>query len=96
MKIYLLNFMSALKKRATRGNQVNVLQHIHGYLKNSLHADDKEELLQTIENYRIGHVPLIVPITLLNHYFRKHPNTYIAKSWYMKPYPIELCLQNRI
>ena len=95
-EIYLLNFMSALKKRATRGNQVNVLQHIHGYLKNSLHTDDKEELLQTIENYRIGHVPLIVPITLLNHYFRKYPNTYIAKSWYMKPYPIELCLQNRI
>ena len=95
-EIYLVNFMSALKRRATRGNHANVLQHIHGYLKNSLSAEDKEELLQTIENYRIGHVPLIVPITLLNHYFRKYPNTYIANSWYMKPYPAELCLQNQI
>jgi len=41
-------------------------------------------------------LPLIVPITLLNHFFRKHPNDYISNSWYMNPYPAELCLQNQI
>ena len=95
-KKYLLRFMSALKKRASRGNHVNVLQHIQGYLKVSLDADDKKELVRTIENYRKGQIPLIVPITLLNHYFRKYPNAYISNSWYMNPYPEELRLQNAI
>ena len=93
---YLLGLMQALKIRATRKNHVNVLQHIQGYLKNHLGADDKQELVQTIENYRLGLLPLIVPITLLNHFFRKHPNEYISNSWYMNPYPSELCLQNAI
>jgi len=93
---YLLLLMEALKIRATRKNHVNVLQHIQGYLKNYLDPDDKQELRQTIENYRMGQLPLIVPITLLNHFFRKHPDDYIANSWYMQPYPAELCLQNTI
>ena len=95
-KKYLIGFMKALKKTATRRNHVNVLQHIQGYLKVSLDADDKKELVRTIENYRKGQLPLIVPITLLNHFFRKYPNTYISNSWYMKPYPEELMLQNSI
>ena len=93
---YLHTFMQALKIRATRGKHVNVLQHIQGYLKNHLDSDDKQELVQTIERYRIGRLPLIVPVTLLNHFFRKFPNDYIADSWYMQPYPSELSLQNTI
>jgi len=41
-------------------------------------------------------VPLIVPITLLNHFFRKFPDEYIKNSWYMRPYPAQLSLQNMI
>jgi len=93
---YILTTMKALKKRASRGNHVNVLQHIQGYLKNDLDADDKAELTEAIGNYHKGLLPLIVPITLLNHHFRRNPDEYIARSWYMRPYPAEMCLQNRI
>ncbi|MCI5107997.1 MAG: DUF523 and DUF1722 domain-containing protein [Pseudomonadales bacterium] len=93
---YLLRFMSLMKIRATRKNHVNVLQHIQGYLKNHLDGDDKQEMVQTIDKYRQGQLPLIVPITLLNHHFRKFPNEYISNSFYMDPYPEELCLQNAI
>ena len=93
---YLLELMAGLKIRATRKNHVNTLQHIQGYLKNYLDKEDKQEMIQTIENYRTGMIPLIVPITLLNHFFRKHPNDYIENSWYMRPYPAELSLQNTI
>lgn len=95
-KEYLHEFMALMKIRATRKNQVNVLQHIQGYLKNHLDSDDKQELMQTIERYRKGQVPLIVPITLLNHHFRRNPDDYILNSYYMNPYPEELCLQNVI
>lgn len=93
---YLHRFMDLLKLRATRKNHVNVLQHIQGYLKNHLDSEDKQELVQTIDKYRQGQLPLIVPVTLLNHHFRRHPNDYISDSYYLNPYPEELCLQNVI
>lgn len=94
--VYLRMLMTALKRKATRGKHANVLLHVQGYLKKQLDADDKAELSEAIAQYLRGQVPLIVPITLLNHFFRKHPNDYIRDSWYMRPYPAEMSLQNDI
>lgn len=93
---YLLDLMQSLKVKATSKNHVNVLQHIQGYLKNHIDADDKKELVEQIGNYKRGQVPLIVPISLLNHFFRKYPNEYISQSYYMQAYPAEMSLQNLI
>lgn len=93
---YLEAMMLNLKVIATKKNHVNTLQHIQGYLKNSLDAGDKEELTAAIKDYRNGLLPLIVPITLLRHHFRKFPNEYITHSYYMSPYPGELMLLNHI
>ncbi len=79
--------MTLLKTKASRRNHVNVLQHIQGYLKRELEPDDKRELVEIIEQYRLGAVPLIAPITLLRHHFRKNPDQYIAHSCYMQPWP---------
>ena len=91
---YFTLMMSTLATVATRKNHVNTLQHIQGYLKRDLDSDDRAELVETIDAYREGVVPLIVPITLLKHHFRKAPDTYIANSWYMSPYPASLKLRN--
>jgi uncharacterized protein YbgA (DUF1722 family)/uncharacterized protein YbbK (DUF523 family) len=91
---YIAQLMIALKKVASRKSHVNVLQHIQGYLKKQLNADDKAELCEVIERYRQGEVPLIVPLTLLKHHFRKNPDPYIEDSYYMSPYPQELQLIN--
>ena len=93
---YLENMMLTLKVIATKKNHVNTLQHIQGYLRQDLDADDKAELGVVIEDYRLGLLPLIVPITLLRHHFRKHPNDYITESYYMAPHPGELMLLNHI
>ena len=93
---YILLLMKKLKKVASRKNHVNVLQHIQGYLKKELNADDKAELCELIEAYRRGEVPLIVPLTLLKHHFRKCPDPYIEESYYMSPYPQELKLINQL
>ena len=93
---YLVELMACLKIVATRGNHVNVLQHIQGYLKTKLDGDDKQELVETIEGYRLGNVPLIVPLTLLRHHFRKQPDAFIDESYYMIPHPAELSLLNEI
>jgi len=93
---YLQSLMRILTIKATRKNHVNVLQHIQGYLKPYLSADDKAEMQEIITQYHQGLVPLIVPITLLRHYFRQYPNEYIAKSSYLYPHPNELMLLNRL
>ena len=80
---YIRGFMEALEHRATRKRHTNVLMHLSGYLKKRLSADDKAELLELIEAYRLGRLPLIAPITLLNHHFRRFPDPYIAKQVYL-------------
>jgi len=93
---YVVDLLACLKIVATRGNHVNVLQHIQGYLKTKLDGDDKQELIEVIESYRLGTVPLIVPLTLFRHHFRKQPDAFIEQSYYMKPHPAELALLNEI
>ncbi len=93
---YISKLMIVLKKVAEPKHHVNVLQHIQGYLKAELAPDDKAELCELIERYRRGEVPLIVPITLLKHHFRKNPDPYIEDSYYMTPYPPELRLSNQL
>jgi uncharacterized protein YbgA (DUF1722 family)/uncharacterized protein YbbK (DUF523 family) len=95
-KTYLTQAMTLLKSRATKSNHANTLKHIQGYLKKFIDADDKLELNETIEQYRMGYVPLVVPITILRHHFRKHPNDYINESLYLCPHPGELMLLNSL
>lgn len=96
LKQYLSKMMVILKLRASRKGHVNTLQHLQGYLKNYISADDKAELVDIIDQYRNGLLPLIVPITLLRHHFRRFPNEYITDSYYMKPHPKELMLLNSL
>ncbi len=91
---YIQGAMTTLKKLATRGNHVNVLQHIQAYLKRELAREEKAELVEVIARYRNGEVPLSVPIALLKHHFRKAQNPFIARSWYLHPDPGELALMN--
>lgn len=93
---YFSRFMSALKKIANRGSHTNVLQHISGYIKRSLAADERQELQTLISQYRSGIVPLIVPLTLLKHHFKRHPDHYIAGQVYLQPHPENLSLRNAI
>ncbi|TCD24575.1 DUF1722 domain-containing protein [Pseudomonas sp. IC_126] len=93
---YFSQLMAALKKNASRGNHSNVLQHLSGYLKKHLEGDDKQELQRLITQYREGIVPLVVPLTLLKHHFRRHPDRYVASQAYLQPHPEDLSLRNGI
>lgn len=88
--------MQALAQRATRKRHANVLMHVMGYLKSHLDAGDKAELLEIIDQYRRGQVPLIVPITLLRHHLRRFPDPYIDRQYYLRPHPDELMLRNSL
>lgn len=93
---YEAELMTALKRRVGRKRHVNVLQHIQGYLKDRIDGDAKRELADSIEAYRREEVPLVVPVTLLRSWFRRHPDDYIGEQWYLDPYPESLGLRNAI
>ena len=91
---YVNLLMEALKLKATPAKNSNVLQHMMGYFKKELSGDEKQELLETIQLYRQGHYPFIVPMTLMNHYVRKYDQTYLKQQVYLTPHPVELHLRN--
>ena len=93
---YFSELMKALKQCATRRTHTNVLQHISGYLKQSISPEDKQEVQQLIGQYLHGIVPLVVPLTLLKHHFRLHPHPYISRQVYLQPHPENLSLRNAI
>lgn len=94
--LYFNQLMQALKKTATRGTHSNALQHLSGYLKEYLDTADRQELHRLIGQYRQGQIPLIVPLTLLKHHLRKHPDTYLSTQAYLQPYPEALGLRNAV
>ena len=86
--------MQAMERKATVKKHINVIQHMLGYFKKELTSDEKQEMLEILEHYRNGDYPLIVPLTLLNHYVRKYDPPYLRKQYYLNPHPLELQLRN--
>jgi uncharacterized protein YbgA (DUF1722 family)/uncharacterized protein YbbK (DUF523 family) len=96
MEEYASVFMEGLKIKTTTKKNVNVLQHIFGFLKNHLTADEKKDIGNVIEDYRKEIIPLIVPVTLLRHYIQKNNVQYILDQVYLNPHPKELMLRNHV
>lgn len=93
---YISQLMEVLKAQASRKRHVNVLQHVLGYLRKHVDAANRADLVDVIDDYRRGVVPLVVPVTLLKHHFRRSPNSYISQQVYMDPHPRELMLRNTL
>jgi len=88
--------MESLYLKTSPKKNANVLQHMVGYFKEQLSSDERQELLDVIDFYRKGHIPLIVPVTLINHYVRKYDQPYLKQQVYLNPHPLELQLRNHV
>jgi uncharacterized protein YbgA (DUF1722 family) len=93
---YLTMLMEGLQLLATPKKNTNVLQHMAGYFKDKLSAEEKQEMQEVITSYHDGLVPLIVPVTLLRHYVRKYKESYLIRQVYLNPHPLELMLRNHV
>ena len=89
-------FMEALAARTTIKKHVNVLQHIMGFFKRRLSAAEKRELSGLIGDYATGIVPLVVPITLINHHVARFDVAYVRDQVSRRPHPKELMLRNHV
>jgi uncharacterized protein YbgA (DUF1722 family) len=95
---YIQALMAAIANPAPRKQHCNVLHHLLGYLKKLISSADKQELLNTIDHYRQGIVPLIVPMALLRHHFEhwREQQRYVLEQFYLDPYPYQLGLRSQV
>jgi len=93
---YQTTLMTALRKIARPRSHCNVLHHIVGYFKKLLTAEQRREILEVIDDYRRGYVPLVAPIVLLRHYVHLHDVAYLKGQTYLDPHPKELMLRNHV
>ncbi|MBW2468680.1 MAG: DUF523 and DUF1722 domain-containing protein [Deltaproteobacteria bacterium] len=93
---YEASLMEALALKTTPKKNLNVLQHLMGYFKKQLSRDEKQELMEVFQQYRQEFVPLVVPITLINHFVRKYDQQYLKMQTYLNPHPVELKLRTHV
>ncbi|MCG8553421.1 MAG: DUF523 and DUF1722 domain-containing protein [Desulfobacterales bacterium] len=91
---YEILLLKALDLKTTTKKNINVLMHILGFFKKNLSADEKQEMLSLFDQYKQGYVPLVVPLTLVNHYVRKYDQPWLRDQTYLNPHPFELKLRN--
>lgn len=90
------NFMEGLAVRASAKKHANVLDHLMGYFSEELSAAERRELVELIREFRTGLLPLIAPITLMQHYVKKYEVAYLADQMYLDPAPKELIPRNYV
>jgi uncharacterized protein YbgA (DUF1722 family) len=93
---YTVAFMEALAQRATPRRHVNVLHHCLGFFRKRLDAASRAEMLELVEDYRAGLVPLVVPVTLVRHHASRLGVEYLTGQVYLEPHPKELMLRNHV
>ena len=93
---YFSLLLEALKLKKTVKKNYNVLLHVGAYFKKDLEPEERTELKELAGRYYNSFVPLVVPLTLINHYARKYNKTYLKEQWYLNPHPVELGLLNHV
>ncbi|WP_332921575.1 DUF523 and DUF1722 domain-containing protein [Persicobacter psychrovividus] len=91
-KEYIALLMETIKQPAKKNGILNALQHVYGYFKNKVDEDEKKYLLEMLEDYKEGFVPLIMVRRALSHLAEKHENEYILQQNLIKRYPKHLNL----
>jgi uncharacterized protein YbgA (DUF1722 family) len=89
-------FMSTMSRIATAPRHTNVLMHMADHLERLVDAGSRRELVDSIDEYRRGLAPLVVPLALIRHHVRVHDVAYLAGQAYLEPHPRELMLRNHV
>ncbi|MCG6202080.1 YbgA family protein [Psychromonas antarctica] len=90
---YVALFMQVLSTLPTRKSHSNTMSHLQGYFKSHLNSEQRVDLAHNIDKYRQGLLPLMAPLTLINHYLALYPDPYLVQQVYLHPHPDELKLR---
>jgi uncharacterized protein YbbK (DUF523 family)/uncharacterized protein YbgA (DUF1722 family) len=80
---YTSELMRSMTLLATPKKHANVLMHMLGYFRGQIDTGDREELLNAINEYRVGRMSRLVALTLLRHHVRRCQVAYLAGQTYL-------------
>ncbi|MBU3013829.1 DUF523 and DUF1722 domain-containing protein [Poseidonibacter lekithochrous] len=89
-------FLRAISLKGSISNTYNVLLHLYGYFKKDITKDEKTEILDTLEEFKTGLIPLIAVVKILNLYIKRFDIEYLKAQKFLNPYPKELALRSKV
>lgn len=75
---------------AKAASHINVCQHIAGYFKKELSAEEKEDFQTLLKRYKEEKVPLSAVLSVLNTWTVRFRSGYLKDQTYFEPYPSDL------
>lgn len=87
---YELHLNRLLLRTPSKGQVINVMLHIFGYISKELSAKEKAYFLDTLESYQNQHIPQSTVMTLLQSWVIRFDITYLLEQTIFEPFPKEL------
>lgn len=93
---YEKEFLETIAQKGDIKKTYNVLLHMYGYFKKVISKEEKEEILEVIEDYKNKIIPLVVVMRVLKLYANRFQVEYLQTQKFLSPYPKELALRSDI
>jgi len=87
---YEYHLQLAFSKSPRCTSNINVLKHTFGYISNHLNPNEKKLFLDSLEQFRQGHVGLSVPINIMKSWIVRFDQPYLKEQTFFSPYPQDL------
>ncbi len=83
---YRRKLLKILALPSDRRDNTNVLMHLQGYFRPFISSARRQQLAETIDEYRRGLLPLSVPQHSLRNLLAEYPHPWLASQRYLFPY----------
>jgi uncharacterized protein YbgA (DUF1722 family)/uncharacterized protein YbbK (DUF523 family) len=80
----------AFSKSPRCTSNINVLGHTFAYVSEKLKTEEKKLFLDSIEQFREGHIGLTAPISIMKSWIARFDENYLKEQTYFNPYPDDL------
>lgn len=93
---YKEEFLKAISLKGNVNKTYNVLLHMFGYFKKLITKEEKEDILQALQEFKDKIIPLIAVMKIINLYVKRFDVEYLKVQKFLNPYPKELALRSDI
>ena len=93
---YKEEFLKAISLKGNVNKTYNVLLHMFGYFKKLITKEEKEDILQALQEFKDKIIPLIAVMKIINLYVKRFDVQYLKVQKFLNPYPKELSLRSDI
>lgn len=93
---YKKEFLQAISLKGSINKTYNVLLHMFGYFKKVISKEEKQEILESFEDYKNKIIPLVAVMKIVSLYTNRFDIEYLKTQKFLSPYPKELALRSDI